>query len=1120
MPNMRLEYFVRGVLLALASLQWHARRRQCTVAGRLGPLAILLLSCLLCLVPQKGAATDRPAVGPYVDAGVVLHVASDPSVDTWTLGGDGRCLFYAITQREEYAAQLRQAAGEDGRLGLLTVEHRNDISTLPLATHLANLVVIDDWSSAKQRGLRLDEVLRVTSPFGSVFIAWAEEAQIRREIEACEPRSRVASVSRQGLWLCLSPALPEGMGEWSHPAGGPGNRRVADDRLNCKVFNPLLAGMLGNLYQPGIEQSDRSRSSLWPRWIAGEHRSGPGNRYDSLLVAGGHVFGVSNIEALAWHPDREATEFSRGQKVLVVRDAFNGLVHWYDRSPRRVFAANRHVVVCSAPLGFAALDAATGEDLWFQKVYGVDLKLLLLGDVVVWSTRAQVQANATDSGAQRWTLDVGAPVQALMADGDLVLAEVGEATNPRRRDSAGGATSQRSLLALKPADGTEIWKLHGEAFRADGQELHLVCTALGRGLLASNDRLRVIELSTGKTVLDHERIPVKRAKSAGGANRRTIHLAGDYLMMDVPGGFRFVNLMTRREHTVPETTLGGMGAWPCNGGGTFTMGTILSSLSQEDPAEASEHELIGHVPVKNTCGEVPPVAYHTAYQAPHKCCCEALFGRLRGFVAASPVDPVPPRSAFEKPGPLVKGPRFGVDVDTGDRPEWPCFRADNARSCAVAGAISSSPAVQWRQRLTTDWPETRIARAEWRARHLYSGRISAPVADGSTVFVALPDDHQLVALDASTGKERWRLTAGGAIDSPPTLYKGRCLFGCRDGRFYCVDAHAGELIWQRRISPVDERVQVYGQLENRFPVRGSVTVRDGRVYATSGLHGFMGVMLCVADPLSGDVFEYRQLPRGAYHNDVLVEDPEEDLFLGPLPLDPKAAAAALTPSPRDKFPRFHRVDSRTLGTRDTVEHLLSLDSEILNVAKTVSPIAEPQVAHIPQRRVTFLWYLHGQRALSWTWNDRLQIGVRSRTLLGWKRVEEAREQGQTLVDDLTGPVVALSRQGVTAHLTKVLGMKHSNSTPLPKIDPLWQRQLGTVWVVAMADDQLIAGGPVLKTANEDPLAAEGRVRVLDAATGNPLMEIDLPRAPIQDGVAVAGGRVFLSLCDGSLVCLN
>jgi hypothetical protein len=282
----------------------------------------------------------------------------------------------------------------------------------------------------------------------------------------------------------------------------------------------------------------------------------------------------------------------------------------------------------------------------------------------------------------------------------------------------------------------------------------------------------------------------------------------------------------------------------------------------------------------------------------------------------------------------------------------------------------------------------------------------------------------------------------------------------------------------------------------------------------------MGVMLCVADPFTGDVIEYRQLPRGAYHNDVLVKNDDGGLFLGPLSLDPAAAAAALTPTPKDRFARFHRVDNRTLGTRDTVGHLLSLDSEILNVAKTVSPIAEPQVAHIPERRVTFLWYLHGQRALSWTWNDRLQIGVRSRTLLGWKRAEEARDQGQTLVDDLTGPVVCFSRETVSSHLAKVLGMKHTNRTPMPKINPSWQRQLGTVWVAAMAGDRLILGGPVLKAADEDPLKAAGRLCVLDAEKGTSLAEVDLPRAPIQDGIAIAGGKVFLSLCDGSLICLR
>ena len=1053
--------------------------------------------------PTPTDASTQLRDTPDVDAGVVLHLAREPSIETWALGSEGRCLFYVISDRENVVEQLRTSADKHGRLGLITFEHRDDWRVLPLAARLANLVVIEDWEIAKRNGLTLAEALRVTAPFGKLYLGGVDEVQIQREIADGELRQGVTALT-WSRGVCLTRLLPADMGEWTHAGGGPGKGSVAADRLNCRAFNPLIAGALSNLYQRGIEARDRSRSSLWPRWIAGEHRSGAGNRYDSLVIAGGRVFGVSNIESIAWYPTSDSPEAPAGQKVLVARDAFNGLVHWHLRGPRRVFAASDRHVLVSAPLGLGVLDAATGRQLWSRTTGNLG-DVLMVGDVAVWYARGQVHAAAAASGEPLWSTRLEGDVT-LMAEGIVVLAAMGR----HRRGEAD------AIVALNRDDGTKMWSLE-----ADVQGRQLVSINQGRILVATKERARVLELTTGKSLLERERAQVKRPKSAGGVGRRTAQLVGDHLILDVEQGYRFVHLQTGKEQIVPETTLAGLGAWPCNGGGALTMGTILASLPGAEAAP-HEHDLIGHLPVKNSCGEVPPVAYHTVFQAPHKCACSAFFGRLRGFVAAGPITPIPPRSSFEKPGSLVEGPAFGAPRAARPPAEWPAFRADSLRSCATSSTVSAAPEVAWRQPLASDWPDTLIAATEWRARHHYYGRISAPVADQSNVYVALPDDHQVVALDAATGKTRWRFIAGGAVDSPPSLYGGAAYFGSRDGWLYAVDSQTGDLMWKRRISPVDTRVQIYGQLENRFPVRGAVTVRGGRVYATAGLHGMMGVMLCVADAKTGDVIEYRQLPRGAYHNDVLVKDAGGSLFLGPLPLDLDAAAALLAAEQKKRrvHEPFHRVNSRALGTAKTVGHLLPLDSELLNTAKTTSPIGEPQVAPIEQRRPTFLCYLHGQRALNWTWNERVQIGIRSRTLMGWKRPEDARAEGKTLLSDLTGPVVSLSRETVDAHLQHELTVKRKSKDGPPQIEPLWQNQLGTVWLVALAGDRLILGGPMLESPHTDPLKAKGKLWVVDAEKGTRLAEVDLPRTPIQDGIAIAAGRVFCCLSDGSIVCLK
>ena len=42
----------------------------------------------------------------------------------------------------------------------------------------------------------------------------------------------------------------------------------------------------------------------------------------------------------------------------------------------------------------------------------------------------------------------------------------------------------------------------------------------------------------------------------------------------------------------------------------------------------------------------------------------------------------------------------------------------------------------------------------------------------------------------------WSFTTGGRVDSPPTIWKGRALFGSADGHVYCVRASDGKLVWR------------------------------------------------------------------------------------------------------------------------------------------------------------------------------------------------------------------------------------------------------------------------------------------------------------------------------------
>jgi len=81
-------------------------------------------------------------------------------------------------------------------------------------------------------------------------------------------------------------------------------------------------------------------------------------------------------------------------------------------------------------------------------------------------------------------------------------------------------------------------------------------------------------------------------------------------------------------------------------------------------------------------------------------------------------------------------------------------------------------------------------------------------------------------------------------------------------------------------------------------------------------------------------------------------------------------------------------------------------------------------------------------------------------------------------------------------------------------------------VVLTGDALFVAGPPAVRNENtEDALRRwqgdEGGVLwALSPETGAKLAEFELPAPPVFDGMAVAGGRLYVALTDGSIVCLE
>jgi outer membrane protein assembly factor BamB len=209
----------------------------------------------------------------------------------------------------------------------------------------------------------------------------------------------------------------------------------------------------------------------------------------------------------------------------------------------------------------------------------------------------------------------------------------------------------------------------------------------------------------------------------------------------------------------------------------------------------SKHWISDHW-VRGTClyGIMP--CNGLVYAPPQSCACY-LVAKLSGFNALAPESPgrqVPEQVADE--GRLERGPAYdrirGPESAATDTDDWPTYHHDPARSGATKASVPSQLREQWQTEL--------------------EGRLSSLVIAEGKVFVASVDTHSVHALDAGSGRELWRYTAGGRVDSPPTLYEGRVLFGSADGWVYCLRASDGELMWRFRAGPADGRLMAFEQL--------------------------------------------------------------------------------------------------------------------------------------------------------------------------------------------------------------------------------------------------------------------------------------------------------------------
>jgi hypothetical protein len=386
-----------------------------------------------------------------------------------------------------------------------------------------------------------------------------------------------------------------------------------------------------------------------------------------------------------------------------------------------------------------------------------------------------------------------------------------------------------------------------------------------------------------------------------------------------------------------------------------------------------------------------------------------------------------------------------------------------------------------------DWPAFRRDNARTASSTTSMGRQStlkwrvalgtrpgAPIAVGRIVFVPLVDAHQIVALDGADGRVRWRFTADARVDSPPAYHEGALYFGSRDGHVYCLRAADGALAWRFRAAEGERLIGVDGQLESAWPVSGSVLVRDGIAYFAAGRSSHLdgGLLVMGLDARTGEVRVQTQLAGPSYTDSVA----ENYLLpMGWLPDILQADENGIHMGPTRFDERLRIVDG---GPR------LSVSGGYLDDAYFKrAPWRHPHTGY-----------------------GRLIVGDDRRTFC------------VRMFDSLKGlsPDVYFTpgKRGYRLFAGE------------PGRAQVWSRRIRIrIRAMAVAGEHLCVAGPPDDVSGPDPLGAfEGRkggvFQQIEGDSGKTTLSLALPSPPVFNGIAVAHGKAYLSLEDGSVVCLG
>ena len=766
-----------------------------------------------------------------IKGGFVVHVGAGDGTLTTALKANDSYTVHGLVSDAKAVTAAREAIFQKGAYGPVAVDAWNE-KDLPYVENSVNLVVVEDGQSVTDA-----EIDRVLRPLG------------------------VALVKKGGQWQKTEKAWPKTMDDWTHYYYNAAGNASSHD---LDVGPPERLQWLGS-----------------PRWSRHHDRM---SSLTAAVSAKGRMFYIMD----------EGSRISillPSKWQLIARDAFNGVILWKKsidkwntnmwplksgptQLTRRLVAdGDRIFVTMAIDSAISCIDGSNGsvtkeypETKGAEEIMFADGVLYALVNPNTWALeefaprkqndqkdveeeynwdkkpRVLVALNP-DSGKVLWKKEALIAPITLACDGKKLVYYNGD-----------------NIVCLDPKTGDDKW-VSTEKKKRKLYEFNFgprVMLHAGNVLYAGGDgTMKGIDGKNGKDLWEapHEksgyRSPEDLIVSAGlvwNAATTSGNMAGDYKGRDPLTG----EVKKSFAPDVPEGTY-----WfhhRCYIAKATDKYIIPSRTGIEYVDTEKQHWNLNHW-VRGAClyGVLP--CNGLTYAGPHNCACYPE-AKLFGMNALAPKAKHPLPAFIADDARLEKGPAYdAVKDEPADPNDWPTYRHDNQRSGGTDQLLVKDLSAAWEVKLT--------------------GRLSSMVVAGGKAYVSQVDAHTLYAFDADTGKEAWHFIAGSRVDSPPTYWNGRVIFGCMDGNVYCLRASDGALAWRFRAAKTDLRHFAFESLESVWPVNGSVLVENGSVMLVSGRSCFLdgGMTFYRLDAKTGET-----LSTVAFDN----KDPDSDKKLDEL----------------------------------------------------------------------------------------------------------------------------------------------------------------------------------------------------------------------------------------------